>query len=336
MKRYLLAGFLLLFIFTAVAANRTWDGGAAGADANWVSANNWTGNVAPSGGDFLIFPDLVPKQTVTNNFAANTDFSGFQLDANYTLRGNAVDLTNQVSISSTGAVIELTERLLANIVFGVSNSSDLLVSGAIQLNAHTLNFAVSGGPADVSGIISGTGASRVTKTGFGILRLLAANTYADLTSVGLGTLVVNGSITSDMEVQSLSTLAGVGSIGSTTNRGKLLPGDGGPGILTANGLFTFSSSAAMVVEIEGTTAGSGTINLSFLEPWILGTLTSALSATPPLSRQLAMCSRSSTKPAPGRLRAPFPGSLKAPLPMWPASLIKSRTSAAMATMLCSR
>src|SRR5712671_1575836 len=111
MKSYLISCLVLLITSRSVATNRTWDGGAAGVDANWASPNNWAGNVVPAAGDFLIFPASA-KQVVTNNFAANTDFAGFQLDADYTLRGNAVDLTNLVSVTSAGAVIELTERLL--------------------------------------------------------------------------------------------------------------------------------------------------------------------------------------------------------------------------------
>src|SRR6266850_4446977 len=142
MKSYLISCLVLLITSRSVATNRTWDGGAVGVDANWTTANNWAGNVAPTAGDFLIFSNNVSKKVVTNNFALNTDFSGFRLEADYTLRGNAVDLTNLVSISSTGAVIELIQRLMTNVVFGVSNSSDLLVSGAIQLNTHTANFDV--------------------------------------------------------------------------------------------------------------------------------------------------------------------------------------------------
>src|SRR5436190_8863692 len=56
------------------AVTRTWDGGAAGADANWMTAANWSGNVVPVSGDNLSFAGGVAKLVTTNNFANNTDF----------------------------------------------------------------------------------------------------------------------------------------------------------------------------------------------------------------------------------------------------------------------
>jgi autotransporter-associated beta strand protein len=247
---------LLIVPSVACGAVRIWTGRAAGADANWTSAANWSNNIVPAPGDFFLFPVGVTKKVVTNNFAINTDFSGFQLDADYTLRGSLIDLTNLVTITATGAVVELGSRLLAHVRFAVSNNANLQWRGPLQLNSRTATFDVDGGPAEVSGIISGaTTNSRVIKDGFGSLRLSAANTYAGFTSVALGTLVVNGSITSDMEVQSLATLAGTGSVGNTTNRGRLRPGDGGPGILSINGSCTLSTSASLFVELTGTAAG---------------------------------------------------------------------------------
>src|SRR5206468_3505580 len=78
------------------AATRQWDGGAAGVDANWTSAGNWTNNTPPVNGDGLVFASGIAKLNTTNNFAANTDFGSISIQDDYTLNGNAIDITNSV------------------------------------------------------------------------------------------------------------------------------------------------------------------------------------------------------------------------------------------------
>src|SRR5215467_4958067 len=51
---------------------RVWTG--LGADANWSTAANWAGNVAPQADDNLVFPAGASQATNTNNFAAGTRF----------------------------------------------------------------------------------------------------------------------------------------------------------------------------------------------------------------------------------------------------------------------
>ena len=69
-------GLLIPFLLAveATAVDRTWDGGAAGADANWTTAANWTTNIAPLAGDLLIFASGQTKLVTTNTFPANTLF----------------------------------------------------------------------------------------------------------------------------------------------------------------------------------------------------------------------------------------------------------------------
>src|SRR5437899_631549 len=86
------------------AVTRTWDGGAAGADANWLTAANWTTNVAPNNGDNLTFAGGVAKLVTTNNFPNNTDFGIITINDDYTLRGNTVDITNTVQAIGVNGV----------------------------------------------------------------------------------------------------------------------------------------------------------------------------------------------------------------------------------------
>jgi hypothetical protein len=63
----------------------TWDGG--GANANWTTADNWIGDVAPSAGDDLVFAGSTQTST-QNDFAAGTSFNSITLSSgDFTLAG---------------------------------------------------------------------------------------------------------------------------------------------------------------------------------------------------------------------------------------------------------
>ena len=62
----------------------------------------------------------------------------------------------------------------------------------------------------VAGVVSGTGS--LTKSNTGTLELSGANTYTGPTFVSAGTLLVSGSLTSDVTVSDGATLAGGGAI----------------------------------------------------------------------------------------------------------------------------
>src|SRR5262245_803030 len=77
---------------TALATS---DGG--GGNANWTTAANWAGDVAPLPGDDLVFPTMgqgVPPQAATvNDFPAGTAFHSIEItDRNYRLTGNGIAL----------------------------------------------------------------------------------------------------------------------------------------------------------------------------------------------------------------------------------------------------
>ena len=54
MNKILVLGFILFGALNVFSAVKTWDGG--GADANWQTAANWVGDIAPVAGDDLVFP----------------------------------------------------------------------------------------------------------------------------------------------------------------------------------------------------------------------------------------------------------------------------------------
>ncbi|PPC74203.1 hypothetical protein C4K68_27015, partial [Pokkaliibacter plantistimulans] len=75
------------------------------------------------------------------------------------------------------------------------------------------------------------------------------------TTVSAGTLSVNGSLISDVTVNSGATLQGSGSVGDLTvlSGATLAPGNS-PGALTVNGDLVVNGT--LLVDIDGTTAGS--------------------------------------------------------------------------------
>ncbi len=159
-------------VLTVSDVTFTWDGG--GGDANWTTAANWVGDVAPYAGVNLVFPDQFERLDNVNDFAANTNFHNITLaGAFYTINGNAVDLDGMIAAtySSNEAILYFPIALQVTQVFSVTTGGTLTVNGAI----------------------SGSGFG-VTKTGGGTLTFggsAVANTYTGTTTVNDGTLVLN-------------------------------------------------------------------------------------------------------------------------------------------------
>ena len=112
------------------------------------------------------------------------------------------------------------------------------------------------------GTISGPG--QVFQIGSGTTILTGASTYTGPTFVDSGTLAVNGSITSLVTVNSGGTLAGIGSVGSTTIApgGVLEPGYNGAGTLHISGDLQFSAGSLYLPGTATSTTVSGTATLA--------------------------------------------------------------------------
>src|SRR3954468_23870446 len=88
---------LIAGTIAAYPATRTWDGG--GTDANWQTAANWSGDVAPSAGDDLVFPASGAQQANNNNFFLLTSFNSITVEGGaYTLGGNPIRLVNGLTV----------------------------------------------------------------------------------------------------------------------------------------------------------------------------------------------------------------------------------------------
>ncbi|MBZ9709428.1 autotransporter-associated beta strand repeat-containing protein [Mesorhizobium sp. ESP7-2] len=117
-----------------------------------------------------------------------------------------------------------------------------------------------------AGTISGTG--QLIKSGTGTTTLTGTNTYAGLTRVLHGTLLIDGDqagATGQTSVGVGATLGGTGIIGgnvTVANGGALSPGDAGnaPGVLTINGGLNLNNTSALNVNFGQAGVPGGAFN----------------------------------------------------------------------------
>lgn len=148
-------------------------------------------------------------------------------------------------------------------------------SGMLNIGAYDLSSATGGGSISATSIVFGggtgsvnfnqndivtlsasiTGIGNVNQRGTGTTILTGASTMIGLTTVSAGTLLVNGSVASNVKVESGAILGGSGSIGglATIQAGALLSPGNSPGTLTFTNGLTLNSDATLKFEI-GTTS----------------------------------------------------------------------------------
>ncbi|QDU26773.1 Hemolysin, chromosomal [Anatilimnocola aggregata] len=214
--------------------------------------------------------------------------------------------------TGTGAVI------LGGDVAVTGAAGSTIGSGNLNLGGATRTFTVDDVTASTANdltISAVVGNGELTKTGAGTLELSSANTYAGATAVNGGTLLVNGSITSDVVVTSPGTLGGTGN-GSTTGlitgnvsgNGTFAAGNS-PGIMTITGNFTPTGTVAFEVNPPANTAGThfdqylvnGSVDLSGATLTFAGT-TGAVAANQLITliqNNLVDLTTASSSPAPG-------------------------------------
>jgi autotransporter-associated beta strand protein len=191
------------------------------------------------------------------------------------------DNTGNTYLGNTTINSGATLRLgAANVVPDGTGKGNVAVVGTLDLNAvssETINGLSGSGIVDgtggtptltvgnndatstFSGVIQNTaGTLAVTKTGVGTLTLTGPNTYAGVTNVNAGKLLVNGSHTGGgtYTVASGATLGGSGTISaSVALNGRISPGNS-PGTLTT-GSETWTDAGDFLFEINDVNAGAG-------------------------------------------------------------------------------
>jgi fibronectin-binding autotransporter adhesin len=243
------------------AAVISWDGSTSG---DWTAGSNWVGNVAPVAGDDLFFgtPAAGGTKVMNNNFPTGTDFASIQFfSGSYTLAGNLIDLTTggiTSGVLNGNATINAPLRIRSvNQAFDAPGAAATLTyGGSISTNALQLTFQ-GDGTHIVNDNITGSGS--VLKREAGTLRLFGVNTPSGGTTVDNGILDLRGSLgAGDVVVALVGTLVGDGTVTSNVAVvGQLAPGVGSTlGDLTINGNLTFAGSGSRIAVFDAGEAGA--------------------------------------------------------------------------------
>ena len=220
--------FAALFAVSAAAANISWTGAT---DAVWSTGGDWVGGVAPATADVAVFD----VGSVTN---LNTT-----LGADRTILG--LRITTPSGLITIGGANTLT--LGAGGIDMSAASQNLLLNALVALAADQSWNVAAGRTLTANGIISGTNVN-LNKIGLGDLTLAGANTFTGTTTIGGGTLNVNGSLN------------------GTTGTGLTFAGTGifnvaeAAGVSQGMGVVKFNGGDGVV---KSTHAGSGTGTVRF-------------------------------------------------------------------------
>lgn len=229
-------------------ATFTWDGG--GADANWTTAANWAGDIAPAtdGSADLVFPAGAARTNNVNDFTAGTAFASIGFTGGgYALSGNGIAL-------GAGGVTDSTPNGAGG---GNRFALDAVIAGAV-----TIHDADPAAALTIAGSISGAGGS-ISRSGGGTVIFEAAGTYGGGTTLLAGDTFANNLVGSAFGAGAVTntggTLRGNGAFtGSLAQNAGLAPGAtiGVPGML-ATGAIDFGFGSSFGFNVTGAAPGSG-------------------------------------------------------------------------------
>ncbi|HYH08531.1 MAG TPA: Ig-like domain-containing protein [Thermoanaerobaculia bacterium] len=146
----------------AWAVTRSWTGATS---ALWSEPTNWSPVGIPAAADSLIFPAGASHQIMTNDLAAGTSVGPMQFLDNYTINGNQLTLTGDLSFAAVNALIRFTCNaplvLGTSVQFGAAIVNDY--TGAIDVNGHTLTVLAYN--TSLTGPLHGSGTIEVVGSG---------------------------------------------------------------------------------------------------------------------------------------------------------------------------
>ena len=197
------------------------------------SSTGFAGTIQGSGGS------LIKVGSGTLTLSGNNSYSGGTALRRGTLAvGSDTALGTGTLTMSGGATLQAAASVsLANAI--TTNATASIDTGS---NTMTLSGAIGG----IGGLI---------KTGDGTLTLSGNSNYQGTTIIGLGTLLVNGSITGSVAVTGLTTLGGSGTIGGSVSvvgagaAATVAPGNS-IGTLTIGGSYSQDGSSTYQVEVN--------------------------------------------------------------------------------------
>ncbi|KRC81464.1 hypothetical protein ASE13_03470 [Sphingomonas sp. Root241] len=144
----------------------------------------------------------------------------------------------------------------------LNTAADISTGRAIAFAGQAVFSTDTGTTLTLTGAVTGAGA--LGKLGAGTLVLAGTGSYAGITEIGQGTLLVNGdyaAATGLVRMYQGSTLGGTGTIGGNVSlAGTLAPGAGGAGTLTINGNLAISQSATLAWEFGQANVAGGALN----------------------------------------------------------------------------
>ena len=183
----------------------------------------------------------VTTLTSANSYAGGTSLAGGTL-----VLGSADAIGTTGAIGFTGGTLRYTGANATDYSSRFSNATGQAYS--IDTNGRSVTLA---------GNLTSTGGSFV-KLGAGTLDLTGADTFTGPTTVGAGTLLVDGSdASSAVEVKNGATLGGHGTVGAVTvDAGGFFSPGNSPGQITAASL-TLDYGSDYVEQLGGATAGTG-------------------------------------------------------------------------------
>jgi autotransporter-associated beta strand protein len=263
-----------------VNADASWTG--AGLNTNWNNAANWTAGGPPNAVQIASFDGTFSNQpNITISTTVGELHMATGVAQNVTISSSAAQILTIEGVGiGTGILIDNASAFTLTITARVgldasqtwtNNSGNLFtVSGTTLGLGEDNTLRVNGtGNTLISAITDGAGmGSSIIKDGSGTLTITGSNAYSGGTTViGGGTLLVNNTIGSgtgdgDVTVNGAgTTLGGTGIISErvTVNAGaNIAPGNGGhtTSVLTV-GAVTLAPGANFLVDINGTTAGTG-------------------------------------------------------------------------------
>ncbi len=261
-------------------------GGANTHTAMWTlnAASTYTDNTIIFNNNGLL--DVTVLLGVTNALPATTSLNLYGVTG---MSGSIYATLDLNGFPQTLAGLTDTNSISNSGTFGkrVINSSGTPATLTLDIDSGTDTYGTTGTRV-LAGTLGGTTAGLVpannlalTKTGAGTLILVGANTYTGNTTVNAGTLQIDGSGVSPIEVQSGANLAGSGNPGaavSVDDEGSVTAGDIAGGVFTlpsltfygtgtlnvANPLVGYTNMAALNVTNAltlGNLAGGVTVNL---------------------------------------------------------------------------
>jgi hypothetical protein len=266
---------LAILVPQASAAVVTWDG--EGADNNFSTATNWSGDTVPVNGDSLTFDVSILTQSETLNNDLTLNIVGMNLigtqasNYDYTIQGNDLTLSGDVTgnpSQGNNLYLDLDVTLGANITYSVANSAVIFGIDtpvrSLDLSTYNLNYTSPYADcfnlsilASLSGsgnIISSSGSSEIV-----IAKAQTAFT-GDLTINGFGLSVYNDVLlgfNNTVTMNGSSILSLVSSTSTTFDPAEIVMNSDADAALRANYFRANSCGGAGTPGKMTTTIGGG-------------------------------------------------------------------------------